>query len=296
MDARQLQAFVAVVDIGSFTRAAVKLQLSQPTVTSRVKALEQALGTVLVERLPAGIKPTASGSRLLPYARDIVALIARARHSVTTNGQPHGRIDVGTIESLTAYRLLPMIEFLYLRYPKVEISMHEPARGEALSRVREGRLDCAFVMDSPVTHPDLETKTLCPEPLLLVGGPDHPLTDASVATDSDLDRATVIRADTSADYHAKFEDILRSPRIFELGSVDAVKRSVANGLGMTLLPAVAVAEELANGQLRRVNWTPPFETYTQIAWRHDRLDPVRDALVSAAVQVVEEQRGRIVPA
>jgi DNA-binding transcriptional LysR family regulator len=297
MDGPQLDAFLAVVDIGSFTRAAARLRLSQPTVTTRIKTLEQFLGTTLLERLPGGIKPTPAGIELLPYAREIVSLSRRAREAVTSNGQPHGRVDVGTVESLTNYRLLPLIEYMYLRYPKVQISMHSSACGDTLAHVRDGRLDCTFFVDSiDSARDDLESKVLCPEPLVLVGGPNHLLVDRAEITHEDLRSATMIRADNRAMYHVQFErtigltDAAERPRTFELDSIDAAKRSVAVGIGMALLPLIAVEQELADGRLHRINWTPPFEAFTQIAWRRDGgANSALDALVSAAVQVVDEQ-------
>lgn len=295
MDAPQLAAFVAVVDIGSFTRAAARLKVSQPTVTTRIQALEQSMGVKLLERLPRGVKLTSAGAELLPYARDIIALTDQARKAVSSDGQPHGRVDVGTVESLTNYRLLPLIEYLYLRYPKVQVSMHSSACGETIARVRDGRLDCAFFVDSAGDRDDLETRILCPEPLVLVGGPDHLLVGRTTVDDDDLLNATLIRADTGANYHVWFERIIgldvveERPRIFELDSMAAAKRSVANGLGMALLPAIAVQQELRTGELRRVEWDPPFEVYAQVAWRRDGRSAAVRALVDAATRVVEEQ-------
>ncbi|HEX6355558.1 LysR family transcriptional regulator [Actinophytocola sp.] len=295
MDAPQLAAFVAVVDIGSFTRAAARLKVSQPTVTTRVQALEQSVGATLLERLPRGIRLTPAGEELLPYAREIIALTERAREAVSSGGQPHGRVEVGTVESLTNYRLLPLIEYLYLRYPKVQVSMRSSACGETIAKVREGRLDCAFFVDSTGGREDLDTRVLCPEPLVLVGGPGSQLTGRATVSDGDLLHATLIRADNGANYHTRFERIIgldvveERPRILELDSIAAAKQSVANGLGVALLPTIAVRRELATGELCRVNWKPPFEVYTQVAWRRTGRSAAVRALVDAATQVIEEQ-------
>jgi DNA-binding transcriptional LysR family regulator len=295
MDTAQLAAFVAVVDVGSFTRAAARLDVSQPTVTTRIQALEQAIGARLLERLPRGVKLTAAGADLLPYARDIITLTEDARQAVTSGGQPHGRIEVGTVESLTTYRLLPLVEYLYLRYPNLRMSMRSSACGETIARVREGRLDCAFFVDSTVARPDLETTVLCREPLVLVGAPDHLLVGRAAVADHELLNATLIRADNGADYHQRFERTIglgvvdEQPRIFELDSITATKRSVANGLGVALLPEVAARRELADGTLCRVDWEPPFEVYTQVTWRRGVRSTAVRALVDAATQVIEDQ-------
>ncbi|MGW0336301.1 LysR family transcriptional regulator [Streptomyces sp. NPDC003011] len=295
METPQLEAFITVVDAGSFTRAAARLRLSQPTVTNRVKALEQALGVTLLERLPQGAAPTPAGGELVPYARQIVTLNAHAHLALSSAGRLRGRVEVGTIESLTNHRLLPLIEYVYLRYPSVEISMRSPAEGDAISHVRGGRLDCAFFVDHVQDHPDVETRVLCPEPLVLVASPGHPLAGRPGVRHEDLLGATLVRSDSSAGYHLRFQHLLGAlgagqPRVFTLNSVDAAKRGVANGVGMALMPQIAVAEELAAGELCRIDWSPPFETFTQLARRRGvAANPALDAFVDAAVRVVEEQ-------
>jgi DNA-binding transcriptional LysR family regulator len=296
METRQLEAFLAIVDIGSFTRAAARLHLSQPTVTARIKALEQELGSTLLDRRSSGITPTTAGAEFLPYAREVVALTARARDALGSGGEPHGRLDIGTIESLTNYRLLPVIEYLYLRYPRVEISMHSPPAGDALSQVRGGQLQCAFFIDTMQDRDDLDVKVLCPEPLALVCGRHHPLAERPTVTDADVRDLTLVRSDNTADYHVRFEHALhladaeQRPRLFELGSIEAAKRSVANGMGIALMPTVAVERELAKGHLRRLNWFPRFTTFTQVACRRESgPNTALIALVAIAVQVIEEQ-------
>jgi DNA-binding transcriptional LysR family regulator len=295
METAQLKAFVAVVEVGSFTRAAARLGLSQPTVTSRIKALETDLGVTLVERLPAGIQPTSEGEDLLRYAREIIGLHARARQSVASHGRPQGHIEVGTIGTLTRHRLLDVVEFLYLRYPELQVTMR--ALGDdAVGGVRDGRLDCAFFVDSRESREDVEVRVLCPEPLVLVSGPEHPLLRLGSVTTADLRGLTLVRSDFGADYHRRFERSIggeaaaRQLRMFDLDSVDAAKRSVANGMGIALLPAVAVSDELAAGRLCRLGWTPSFSTYTQVAWRRGRTpNPALRVLVEAATEVLDQQ-------
>lgn len=295
MDTPQLDAFVAVVDIGSFTRAASRLNLSQPTITTRVKSLEQGLGVTLLERLPSGVRPTAAGRQLLPYAREIISLTSRARQAIDSGGQPHGRVDVGTVESLTSYRLLPMVEYLYRRYPKVQVALHAGAGADAIVAVREGRLDCAFVVGPPEEHENLETQVLCPEPMVLVGSPGHLLPSLARVGDDALRGTPIIRTDPHAGYQRQFEQAIGlldgqdHPRVFDLDSIDAAKRSVALGIGMAFIPLVSVERELAEGSLATIDWAPPFDTWTQVVRRKTRTpNTALDALVAAALDVAAE--------
>jgi DNA-binding transcriptional LysR family regulator len=296
VDTAQLEAFLAIVDVGSFTRAAARLGVAQPSVTNRIKALERALDMSLLERLPQGVRPTEAGWALLPYAREIVGLTARAREAVRAHGEPHGLLKVGSVESLTSHRLLPLIEHLYIRYPRIELSIHSVDSRDATTRVRDGRLDCAFIIDCPRAEDDLVTETLCPEPLALVVGAGHPLLAHDTVTVHDLQKTTLVRCENHATYHGLFADAVGQPRhrrVLDLDSIDATKRSVENGMGMALLPAVAIGPELASGTLRRVPWEPPFETYTQVTWRRSRAyHPAIATVVTAAGKVIQEQLAR----
>ncbi|XVV05296.1 LysR family transcriptional regulator [Actinosynnema sp. CA-248983] len=296
METRQLLAFTTVVQTGSFTKAAATLNCSQPTITTRIKALEETLGVPLFRRLPRGIQMTSAGVELLPFARNIITLTDKARKAITMNGEPHGKLVIGSAQSLTDYRLLPLIEYMCWRYPSVQISLHSRNTATNLASVREGRLDCAFFIGPVEAREGLETTVLCPEPLVMVAGPTHALTRRSVITEDELRGSTLIRAENGASYYEQFEQALglqdaesRSP-VLALDSIDAAKRAVASGLGISLMPEVTVAAELADGRLCRLPWVPPFRVYTQFAWRQDNsTNPSVTALVSAAAQVVSEQ-------
>ncbi|MFI1994561.1 LysR family transcriptional regulator [Actinoplanes sp. NPDC020271] len=296
MDTPQLEAFLEIVEVGSFTRAAAHLGVAQPSITNRIKALERVLGVPLLERLPQGVRPTEAGWALVPYAREIVGLTSRAREAVRAHGEPHGLLNVGSVESLTSHRLLPLIEHIYMRYPMIEVSVQSVDSSDAISRVRDGRLDCAFFIDCPRTEDDLVTETLCVEPLALVVGAGHPLAERDTVTVNDLQQTTLVRSENHQTYHSLFVDALGHPphrqgrRGLNLGSIDAAKRSVANGIGMALLPAVALEPELSAGTLHRLAWDPPFDTYTQVTWRRNRTHhPAIVAVVSAAGKVIQEQ-------
>jgi DNA-binding transcriptional LysR family regulator len=194
--------------------------------------------------------------------------------------------------------LLPVIEHVYRRYPKVQISMHSPPAGNAFSQVRAGQLQCVFFIDSVQDIDDLEVIILCPELLTLVCGRHHPLVVRPTVTNADLRDATFVRSDNNADYHVRFEHAVhvagigQRPRLFELGSIDAAKWILVNGMGIALMTAVAIGQELASGQLCRLNWIPPFTTFTQVAWRRKGApNAALTALVATAVQAIKEQAG-----
>ncbi|WBB78720.1 LysR family transcriptional regulator [Micromonospora sp. WMMD882] len=290
MDARQFQAFLTTADFGSFTRAAARLGVTQPTITNRIKALEQAFGTMLLERLPGGVRPTRSGQAVLPYAREIVRLTSEAQQVLTSSGEPCGQLDVGSLESLTNHRLLPLIEYLHIRYPGIDLSLHAADPRDAVHQVRSGQLDCAFLIGAAQHHEELEFCVLCPEPLALVTGTRPASTRAGGAGGVEESLTTIFFcSDVDTSYCEQVAGATRRRRTLKLNSIEAAKHSAANGIGVALLPEVAVTRELADGTLRKLDWQPSVPTYTQAVWRRSRVArPALDVVLAAAEKVVRE--------
>ncbi|WP_083982234.1 LysR family transcriptional regulator [Actinomadura hibisca] len=292
MDVARLEAFVTVVEIESFTRAAARLNLSQPTVTARIKSLETQLGTPLLERLPKGIRPTSAGAELLPLARNIIRLTRQAK-GVARAGrhQPSGRLSVGSTECLTASRLLPLIEYVYLRYPALEIDLYRTGADDSIAGVQQGDLDCALFIDVLRDVGDLQRRVLCPEPLSVLASPRHALLAENTVTPDELRRSTWVRCDNGAHYHQRLMESLGGewPRTFVLDSIDATKSTVANGVGLSIIPSAAVETELAEGTLAEVPWRPRTKTYTQMVWRRDSAETgAVAALIDDITRIVEE--------
>jgi DNA-binding transcriptional LysR family regulator len=294
LDTRQLASFVAVAQRLSFTRAAAELSFAQSTVTAHVKALERDLGVGLFYRMPGRIRLTDAGDRLLPYATRILELTESAREAAG-HSEPAGALVVGTMESLTSYRLLPVVEYLHLRYSRMRIALRPSICAETCEAVLETTYDCGFLIDTSRSFSGLESKVLCEEPLVIVAGADHRLAGKPDLADDDLRVERLIETEPGCAYREQLEHVLATgdgepPPVLELGSIDAIKRSVASGLGIALLPRVTVAEELARGELLRLDWTPPFRVYTQAVWRAERTgDPALTALLDTATKVIDEQ-------
>lgn len=296
MELRLLVTFEKVATVLSFTRAAAELTYAQSSVTSQVRALEDSLGTPLFDRLGSRIRLTGAGERLLPYARQIIELSEEARAAVVDAEEPSGSLAVGTMESLTSYRLPPLLELFHHRYPKVRLSLRTTLGDETRQALRQGTYDVGFLMEPETGHPGLESRVLAPEPLVLVAAPGHPLAGTSPGLKTeDLAEAQLVGTEPGCPYRDLFESELvhrtgTPPPFMEFGTIEATKRGVAGGLGIALLPRVAVAAELASGVLAELPWEPPFQLYTQVAWRAGKRLPRHLTLfIEAAVRLVREQ-------
>ncbi|MFI9212467.1 LysR family transcriptional regulator [Streptomyces sp. NPDC053253] len=292
MELRLLVAFEKVADVLSFTRAAADLGYAQSSVTGQIRSLETSLGVELFERLGSRIRLTEAGERLLPYARRMTELAEEARTAVATAAEPTGTIAVGTMESLTSYRLPPLLEYFHHRYPKVRLTLR-PTLGDATRQaLRQGTYDVGFLMEPGTEHEGLESEVLAPEPLVLVAGPGHTLAGRTGLTSADLAAAHLVGTEPGCPYRDLFEEELRewAPPFMEFGTIEATKRGVTSGLGVALLPRVTVAEELASGTLVALDWEAPFTLFTQLAWRRGKkLPPHVRLFVEQARRLVSEQ-------
>ncbi|MBC2907369.1 LysR family transcriptional regulator [Streptomyces cupreus] len=289
MELRLLVTFEKVATVLSFTRAAAELAYAQSSVTSQIRALESSLGTELFDRLGGHIRLTEAGERLLPYARQIIELTEEARAAVTAAEEPTGSLVVGTMESLTSYRLPPLLELFHHRYPRVRLALRTTIGDETRQALRQGTYDLGFLMEEETEHPGLESEVLAIEPLALVAG--QPL---DVACTADLVQQSLLATEPGCAYRDLFERELKSvsPSVefMEFGTIEATKRAAAAGLGIALLPEVTVAAELAEGTLVRLPWEPPFTLRTQLAWRTGKRLPAHARLfLDQARKLVAEQ-------
>jgi LysR family transcriptional regulator, cell division regulator len=241
MDASDLKVFATVAHLGGIGRAAQALNTVQSNVTTRVRLLEQELGTALFERHARGVTLTAAGRRLLPYAAEVTDLLARAKRAATDYGTPNGPLAIGTLETTVAIRLPRIIAAYIAAYPAVDLTLRAGTSTESVTRVLDRELDGAFVA-GPVDHPHLVHETVFREELVLV-------TPTTIGGMQELARVhslklAVLRVGCS--YRQRLETLLAArgivdARALEFGSLDAIVGCVAAGIGITLLPRGMVA-------------------------------------------------------
>ncbi|MEV5171551.1 LysR family transcriptional regulator [Streptomyces flaveolus] len=274
MEIRHLVTFQKVATLLSFTRAAEELSYAQSSVTTQIRALETSLGAELFDRLGGRIRLTPAGEKLLGYAEQILALVEAARADVAGDDGPSGTLVIGTMESVTSYRMPPLLEYFHHRYPKVRLSLRPSLCADTRQALRQGTLDIGFLLEEETRHPGLETVVLAEEPLTLVAAPGHPLARRQELSATDLRSLSVLATEAGCAYRDLFEAELRDARytapFLEFGTIEAIKKGVASGLGVSLLPTVTVAAELEKGEMTALPWDAPFSVYTQLAWRGGR--------------------------
>ncbi|MFF5534042.1 LysR family transcriptional regulator [Streptomyces cinerochromogenes] len=300
MEIRHLVTFRKVAALLSFTRAAEELSYAQSSVTSQIRALETSLGAELFDRLGGRIRLTPAGEKLLEYAEQILELVEAARADVAGGDGPSGTLVIGTMESITSYRMPPLLEFFHHRYPKVQLSLRPSLCADTRHALRQGTFDIGFLLEQEMRHPGLESVVLAEEPLVLVAAPGHPLARRSELSRADLRSVSVLATEAGCAYRDLFEAELRdvaSAPFLEFGTIEAIKKGVASGLGISLLPTVTVAAELDKGEMTALPWEAPFSVFTQLAWRGGRrLSRESQLFVDQATRLMREDAPRGAPA
>jgi len=276
MEFRQLQAFCAVANTASFTHAGKLLGYSQSSISTQIQILEQELNTKLFERLGKNVVLTSEGKCFLTYAKQILHLSLVAKEAVSGSVTPTGSITIGAPESLCVLRLPILLQEYRKRCPHVKIALKTGTCSDFDYWLRTHLIDIAFFLQQEVSHPELITHTLFPEPMVLVAGADHPLVKKGTVDPLDLHNESLILSEYGCSYRIVFENILAKAGVYpasilDFSSVSAMKQCAISGLGITLLPTIAVTNEITTGQLVNLNWIgPDLGIFAQVAYHKDK--------------------------
>ncbi len=168
MDFKQLQTFVQVAELGSFTRAASVLRVAQPALSRQVRALEVELRQALFERNGRGVTLTPAGTRLLGHGRGILQQLERARQDLEEHrGMAAGLLSIGLPPSVSRTLTAPLVELFRARFPRATLTVVEGLTTYTLEWLAQGRIDCAVVYNATPAAA-FELQPVLEEPLYLV--------------------------------------------------------------------------------------------------------------------------------
>ena len=246
-----LALFLAVVEHGTMTAAAEAEGISQPAISTQVKALERYYGTALLQRTGRGVTPTASGMVVADYARRVLALVDELGRAVgDLEGLRTGRLVIGASSTVGEQLLPEHLGRFHAAYPGVALEVRIGNTGEITAAVLARDLDFAFV-GSPPESDELMAESMFTDRLVAFVAPGDPLLrDAPVAAETLSGRQFVLRERGSATRDLALRCLAARAcapgHVIELGSNEAVKRAVEARLGIGLLSTHAMeAERLA---------------------------------------------------
>jgi DNA-binding transcriptional LysR family regulator len=283
-----LHTFHTVARERSFTRAAHRLNLSQPAVSAHIRALESYYGAKLFEVRQRRTCLTAPGEALLAYTTRVFHLLDEADQVLdsTRSGQ-HGVLRFGASTTLGNY-LLPLVLADYSRaHPGVALEADIATSADVLGWVKAERVQFGFV-EAPLQDGDIQVDPIGQDVLVLTAAAGHRLTRVGSLAPASLANVPILRREATSGTQQLVDSQLtacgaNSPTLLVLGSTEALKQAVLRQVGMAWLPRLAIMHELASGDLARV----PVEglricrTLSLIRLRGTLLSAAAEALVVA---------------
>ncbi|MEZ5912489.1 MAG: LysR family transcriptional regulator [Paracoccaceae bacterium] len=238
---KQVRYFIAAAETGQISHAAMEMNISQSAVTAAIQQLEAQLGVTLLDRTPAGVRPTIEGARFLNHARNIAAAVEDAVNSPLGEGRAiTGTLRVAMTYTVAGYFMARHYSRFRRAYPDIEIEMVELPRGEIEKGIVSGQVDIAVMLVSNLANQDeIDQETLFRSRRRLWLPADHHLLTADEVTLADVAAEpyvmlTVDEARVTAGRY--WEKAGLTPNvIFATSSVEAVRSLVAAGTGVTIL-------------------------------------------------------------
>ena len=274
MNLRDLKYLIALADLRHFGKAADACFVSQPTLSTQVRKLEEELGVTLVERAPRKVMLTPTGQDVVQRARRIVADVEQLREAARRSKDPEsGSLRLGVFPTLGPYLLPHVVPQLRERFPQLELLLIEEKSDVLLQRLREGRLD-ATLLALPVHDEQLHAEFLFEEPFVLAAPEGHELASRTSLQIDELSDETLLLLEDGHCLRDQALDVCRLSGAheksgFRATSLETLRQMVAAGVGVTLLPALSVHAPIVQpANIRLVKFREPAPSRRiALVWR-----------------------------
>lgn len=284
MNLRDLHYFLVLARLQHFGEAAKQCFISQPTLSMQIKKLEEELGVVLFERSNKQVRLTEQGKTLTVHAQSVLDELARLKDAATAIADPFaGELHVGVIPTLAPYLLPLIMSEIQQQFPKLNVWLVEERTHRLVEKLTNGELDAA-IMATPV-NADFHLKPLFNEPFLFACSSNNSLRSQKHISMEQLAGQSVLLLEEGHCLREQAMEVCRLAKVqskadFTATSLETLRLMVQSGLGVTLLPALAINDSLI---------TIPFEEpqpgrEVALFWRHNSakkrcLEAIADLIV-----------------
>jgi DNA-binding transcriptional LysR family regulator len=292
MDLGQLEAFLQVASQRSFSRAAEALGLTQPSVTARIQSLERDLGETLFERNGRGVTLTEAGGAFLPHAQRVLKALHDGRDAIQSLRKMElGTLRLGAAPTISTYVLPGLLKEFRSRYPHLEVSVRTEHSDQIAQMVLADEVEVG--LERSISHPDVVTVPLYDDEVILVASARHAFAREGSASIEDMSKQPLLMFNRGSGYYTLVDNALRQAGVLvspamELDNMEATKKMVDEGLGIAMLPRVAVERELRDGELCHIRVTGLTMPKRQIALIYRRGRTLGRA-AEAFVHLLEER-------
>jgi LysR family hydrogen peroxide-inducible transcriptional activator len=257
MEIHQLTYFVAVAETGSFSRAAERCNVAQPSLSQQIQKLEQELGEPLFDRLPRKVVLTDAGRMLLPRAVNILGDLQDIKHTLNQNMDAgHGLLNVGFIPTIAPFVLPRVIQRFSQELPNARLTVQEDLTETIVRNLVDGKLDVG-ITSMPIHHRLIRTQELLTEPLLVASAKENDFISSTSIHVKELDDFPFIAL---SEMHCLGEQIqsfchrqdLELKIVCDTSQLTTVKNCVEIGLGVSLVPRALATSDHSD----RINYRP----------------------------------------
>ena len=294
MEFRQLQTFKAVADYRSFHKAAKAINYAQSTVSAQIMSLETDLGVRLFERLGRSIVLTEVGEDLYRYASKMLELADTARAELSEKSHLTGSLTIRVPESFCVCRLTPVVAKFQELMPNVTLKFITCAHEGLGSDLRKGITDIAFLLAESIQSKDLTVEILGTERLVIVAASKHPLARADELKTEMLADHTLLLSKVDCSYRRILEQVFQDLRcepkmILEFNSIAAIIACVIAGIGVTLIPEIAIKSRIESKEVVVLPWVEDqLEVAQLMIWHRDKwLTPVLKSFMDVTRDVLK---------
>ncbi|MCS0658909.1 LysR family transcriptional regulator [Massilia terrae] len=256
MELRQLRYFVAIMDHGSLSRAALVLHVAQPALTQQLRQLEEELGAQLLHRSAQGVSATDAGRLFYQHALAILKQVADARAAVAqSTGRPSGSVTLGLPHSISGALALPLLTAARARYPEITLQLTEEISGNLIEQLKSGRLNLAVLFDDGQPGQFAATP-LVEEDLMFICRSGSALAPAGAAVSlRDALASHLILPAQQQGVRPQIEQVARAAglsleNIIEINSIAILRSALLADIGATLLPLAPLLADVQAGTLR----------------------------------------------
>ena len=288
MDMQRLQTFRTVATLMNFNQAAEVLHYSQSTISAQIKTLENEIGILLFKRVGKSIRLTEAGAKMLVYADKLLAIKEEAVAEVTGKNIISGMLTIRMPQTMAAHYLPRIICEYQPRFPGMCLDITSCAMHSLEHELRIGTVDIAFLFADTIGAKNLACELLCVEPLAIVTHPSHPLATRKSVDFKDLAGQVLLFPKSDCGYRMAFEHTLATQRVIpatsiEMNSIEAIRQTIKAGIGITVIPEIAIQSDVEAGELVRVSWTDNLETamlmiHYKDKWRSQAVDAFMDTV------------------
>lgn len=239
-----LRAFLAVLDLGGFHRAAEALNMSQPALTRRIQALESSIGAPLLERTTRRVAPTTVGRSFAPLARRVLDEFEDRLLGITGLGdRMGGQITLACVPTAAFYFLPRAIERFAAQFPKIRFRILDLSANDGLEAVRRGEVEFGINLTGS-SDPDLTFTPLIDDPFVLACRRDHRFAERDALTWKDLEGEALIGVSRSSGNRMTLENALSRENVhlhfqYVVNHLTTSLGLVERGLGISVLPRLA---------------------------------------------------------